>query len=254
MDRKNDSRRRGGRPPIDEDAKRVYLTALGRGATKAEAAKRAGFSRSAFARLCRDDPDFDAMREDALERSTGPRFICPGKGRAIQIRRNRRVYFTEERREIFLDRFAGTCNLAEAAEAAGVAESTVFAHLAKDPDFAARFRAVLPIGYVRLEADVVQRRIEAQKRLKAIEPTGEPEPEFDRAMKLLQRWDRKDGTIGPRGVRHGHMERWDFDEAMKLLAARLKALGFKPTLPPPDQDSPGEGDSPREGEEGEGRA
>jgi hypothetical protein len=239
------TRGRGGRPPIGDEAKRVYLTALGRGATEAEAAGAAGFSRSAFKRLRDRDAEFARLWEAAVERSRGPRFVCPGKGRAIQVRRNRRTRFTEERREIFLGRFAGTCNLAEAAEAACVSESTVFAHLAKDPDFAARFREALPLGYVRLEADVLERRIEAQRRLKAIVPTGEPEPEFERALKLLQRWDRKDGTIGPRGVRHGHMERWDFDEAMKLLAARLKALGFKP-MPPPEERGGGE--------DGDGRA
>jgi hypothetical protein len=233
--RRGKARRPGGRAPIDDEAERVYLTALGRGATEAEAARAAGFSRSAFKRLRDKDAEFARLWEAAVERSRGPRFICPGKGRAIQVRRNRRTRFTEERREIFLARFAGTCNLTEAAEAAGVSESTVFAHLAKDPDFAARFRQALPLGYVRLEADVLQRRIEAQRRLKAIAPTGEPEPEFERALKLLQRWDRRDGTIGPRGVSHGHMERWDFDEAIKLLAVRLKALGFKPALPPPEE-------------------
>lgn len=240
-------RRRGGRPRIDEAAKRVYLAQLGRGAEEAEAARAAGFTRSAFHRLRRRDAGFAALHEAAMDRSRGPRFISPGKGRALQVRRNRRVFFTDRRKEIFLDHFAGTCNLTAAAEAAGVSESTVFKHLARDEELAARFREALAIGHARLEADVLQRRLEGQKRLKAIEPTGEPEPEFDRAMKLLQRWDRKDGTLGRRSVGHGHVRRWTFDEAIKLLARKLEHLEGKPGLPPPEGPGEGNGDNPRSG-------
>lgn len=242
MSGQRDSRRRGGRPPIGEEAKRVYLTALGRGATEAEAAGAAGYSRSAFSRLRNRDVEFLALWEAATERSIGPRFISRGAGRKIQIRRNRRVIFTEKRQQVFFDRFAGTCNLTEAAEAAGVSESTIYAHL-KDPDFAARFEEALAICHVGLEAELVRRRLDAQRLLRAIVPTGEFEPEFDRALKLLQRWDRRHGKVGRRSVAHGRQQRWTFDEAMALLVRKLKAMRVAPRLPPPAADLPG-GDDP----------
>lgn len=240
----NKQQRRGR---IDEAAIRVYLAQIGRGVHEAEAARAAGFSRSAFFRLRKRDADFALLWDAAIERGAGPRFVSPGKGRPLQIRRNRRVIFTDKRKEIFNDRFAGTCNLTEAAEAALVDETTVFDHLRKDPGFAARFREALALGHARLEADLLQRRIAGQQRLKAIEPTGEPEPEFDRALKLLQRWDRRDGSLGPRFVGHGQMKRWTFDEAIKLLAAKLKALDYKPA-PPPEGDRDWDGDGGGGGE------
>lgn len=233
--RDGDSARGGGRRRIDDEARGTFLAALRRGARHEDAARAAGFSRSAFFRLRDRDPDFAAMWEDAIEHSAGPRYVTPGKGRRLQLRRNRSVRFTEKRREMFLDRFAGTCNLTEAAEYAGVDDSTVFAHRAKDPDFAARFQDALEQSYKRLEADLVRRRIEAQQRLKAIEANGEPEPEFERALKLLQRWERKDGTLGPRKVAHGRTKRWTFDEAIDAIERKLKALGIPIRDVPPEE-------------------
>jgi len=238
----HESRGRGGRPAVSEEAKCVFLDGLRAGMTHAEAARAAGYDRSTFFRARKRDAAFDAAWEDAISFSSGPRYICPGKGRQLQLRRNRRVAFTEKRREIFLDEFAGTCNLAASAEAAGVSEKTVLKHRATDPDFAARFDVALAQGYPRLEADIMRRRIEAQQKLKEIEPTGEPEPEFDRAMKLLQRWDRKDGSRGLRQVSPDHRRVWTFDEAMVTLDKKLRALGAR-SLPPPAGES-GEGEDP----------
>jgi hypothetical protein len=229
--RRHGARRRKGR--IDGKAMGVFLTEIRRGARLDAAARAAGFSRSAFHRLCQRDGEFARLYADALSFSSGPRYICPGKGRPLQLRRNRRVTFTDERKAAFLSRFAGTCNFAAAAEAAGVCESTVFNHLHSDPAFAEGFRAAMPIGYMRLEAALVQRRIEAQERLKAIAPSGEPEPEFERALKLLQRWERKDGTLGPKG-KPGKIRQWSFDEAIDALERKLKAVGI-PIAEAPDE-------------------
>ena len=242
----------GSKPKIGDEAKGRFLDGLRRGARHEEAAREAGFARSSFYRLKGRDPHFARLWDDAIAHSSGPRYVCPGKGRQLQLRRNRNVAFTDARKAVFRDHFAGTCNLAAAAEAAGVCELTIYGHLAKDPGFAANFRADLQIGYLRLEAEVVRRRLEAQKRLRKIAPTGEPEPEFEAALKLLQRWDRKDGTIGPRAVGHGKLERWDFDDAMVALDKRLRALGARsvpPRLPPPDEPPAGEppaGEPPEE--------
>ncbi len=227
----------GSKPHIGEEAKGIFLTELRRGAKHEDAARAAGFCRSSFYRLRDRDPGFAALWADAIAHSSGPRYVSPGKGRQLQLRRNRNVRFTEKRREIFLDHFAGTCNLTEAAEAAGVSEAPVFAHRAKNPDFAARFQQALEQGYARLEADILRRRVEEQQRLKAIEPKGEPEPEFERALKLLARWERRDGTLGPRTVSHGRQKSMSFEDAMELLDRRLEALGI-PIAGAPEGEAP----------------
>lgn len=226
-------RRRGGRPPVTEEAKGVFLTEMRRGARQVDAAKAAGFSRSAFWRLRDRDPGFAASFAEAVSVSSGPRYVSRGAGRPLQLRRNRRVSFTDARKELFLDHFAGTGNLAEAAERAGICESTVFKHLRSDEAFLARFRDALKLCHLRLEAYLAERRLKGQERLKQVEPKGEPEPEFDRAMALLQRWDRRDGSVGRRARGHGHIHRWTFDDAIKLLARRLQAMEPRTGLPKP---------------------
>lgn len=216
--------RRGGRARIGDEAKGAFLDALRRGARHEEAARGAGFSRSAFFRLRSRDPAFATLWEEAIDYSSGPRYLSPGAGRRLQLRRNRSVRFTEQRREIFLARFAGTCNLTEAADAAGVCIATVFAHRAKHEEFAARFQQALDQGYALLEAELVRRRLEGQQGLSAVRPTGDPEPEFDRALKLLQRWDRGRGGIGLRTVAPGRQQRSTFEEAIEALDRKLAAL------------------------------
>ena len=249
--------RRGGRAPIDDIAKGTFVHGLRRGATQEEAARAAGFSRGAFHRLRRREPEFHAMCEEAIEQSAGKRrFITGGNRRHLQLRRVRRVKFDEKRQEIFFGHFAGTCNIAESARAANVSEGTVFAHLAGDPGFAARFKATLPIAYARLEADVVARRIEGQRQLARIVPTGEPEPEFDRAMKLLARWERRDGTLGRRQAGPGRQQGCGFEEAMEALDRQLRNFGIPivgedgTDILPPEGDWRGGPEDEEDGAEG----
>ena len=232
----------GSKARIGEGAKCVCLNALRRGARHEEAAREAGFSRSAFFRLRRRDPAFAALWEDAIDHSSGPRYVCGGKSRLIQLRRNRRVAFTEERKRVFLEHFAATCNLAASAEAAGVSQGVVFDHRKSDPVFAAGLQASLEQGYERLEAYVLQRRLEAQQALQRTEAKGEPEPEFERALKLLQRWERKDGRLGPREIGHGRIKRGTFDEAIEAIERKLKALGIPVRQVPPDAEPKAEED------------
>ena len=205
----------------------IFLDWLRRGASHEEAARAAGFNRASFFRLRKRDPGFAALWEAAVEQSAGCRFVNPGVGRRLQLRRNRSLRFTDARRQLFLEHFAGTCNLTDAAAAARISEGTIFATRARDPEFAADFQAALEQGYARLEADVLRRRVEAQQRLRTIAPAGEPEPEFERALKLLQRWERRDGTLGPRTRTPGRGRRWTFDEAIEALDKKLEALGVR---------------------------
>jgi hypothetical protein len=241
----------GGEPRIGDEARAVFRRALRDGASQEEAARAAGFSRSAFFRLRRRDAGFAALCEEAVvaaaraaARRGAPRrcahcgclpgpgeageghAIRTGRGRRLQRRRESRVEFTPTRQDAFLAHFAGTCNLAEAAEVAGVSESTVFKCLDRDPDFAERFRAALAQGYTHLEAELLRRRLEAQKRLGPIEATGEFEPEFERALKLLQRWERRDGSLGARRQVRQPSEPHSFDEAIDAIERKLKAIGI----------------------------
>jgi hypothetical protein len=246
----------GGRPRIAALAMGIFIEKLGEGATQEEAARAAGHSRAAFYRLRRRDGEFAAMWAEAIARSSAKRFVHGGRRRTLQLRRVRSIRFTAERRQIFLDHFAGTANTAEAAAKAGICEGTVDAHRRKDPVFARRFLEALAHAVVKLEADVTARRLAEQKRLRDIEPTGAPEPEFERAMKLLRRWDRQ-GAAAPdsRIVGEGARKRWSFEDSLALLEKKLRNMGIpieplppgherpdgdQPLLPPPSPSSDGE--------------
>jgi hypothetical protein len=211
---------------IDDVAMGAFLLALKRGASLRDAARAAGFSLGGFWKVRKRDPAFDAAVEEALELSNAPRFIAPTNGRRLQLRRIRRLRFVEWRRELFLEHFAGTCDVASSAELAGVCESTVYRHRVKDPDFAAAFQEALEQGYARLEAEAVRQRVEAQNRLReGVEATGEIAAEFERVLKLLSRWERRGGGVGPRTIARSRQKSWTFDEAILALEARLRALG-----------------------------
>src|SRR5688572_22191234 len=195
--------RGGGRAPVTAAAMGHYIKRLREGANHREAAEGSGFHLATFYKLRKRDPEFGAMCQEAIARSSGVRFVRGGAKRKLQLRRIRNIRFTPERQAIFLGHFAGTGNTAEAAAKAGVSETTVDKHRRTDPDFERRFLETLGQVHVKLEADLVARRVAAQRLLRDIEPTGEPEPEFDRAMKLLKRWDRRQGPPDSRAVGKG---------------------------------------------------
>jgi hypothetical protein len=247
MERRTDS----ARPPqrlIDAAAKARFAAALRAGAARAEAAAQAGFALKSLYRARQRDPVFRlgwiwalelsaADEQAARGRARGdeagagaavPVRIAPQGGRPLQRRRMRWVRFTEARQQIFLDHFAGTADAHEAAEAAGVCYATVTAHRRRHPEFAAAWDAALREAVVRLEAEAVRQRLEMQRRLADnLEPSGEMAAEFERVMKLLARWDRRDGRIGAREVGHGRQRRWSFEEACVALDKRLRSLGLR---------------------------
>ena len=57
--------------------------------------------------------------------------------------------------------------------------------------------------------------------------------EFDRIMKLLARWDRKPRRPGSRFT-PGRRQRWTFEETIVLLDKKLRAIGARRSVPPPD--------------------
>ena len=252
MSRNGDSRAPQRR--IDEAAKASFLAGLRRGERREDAAAAAGFSLMGFYGARWRDPAFKAEWTEALAasaaaerrprpaREKGEIRIAAANRRLYQRRRRRNVRFTAERQAVFLAHFAVSGDTKASAEVAGVSESTVHLHRRMDPAFAEAYAQALAEAYVRLEAESLRLRLEAQKKLRAaIEaagpaaPVAETDEEFDRIMKLLARWDRKprgpDTRFKPGGRRHA----WTFEEAIALLEKKMRALGIPiREEPPPD--------------------
>lgn len=235
----NERRLGGPERRVDALAMGVFIQALRRGATVLDAAETAGFSIQSFYRKREADPDFARAWAEALEASDAPKLIKPGNGRPMQLRRTRRLRFSAAKKEIFLAQFAGTCDLAASAEVAGICPATVRNHRLKDPEFDSACREALELGVAHLEEEAVRERLAAQERLKAgIVPAGEAATEFDRQMKLLSYWRRRDGSLGPQTHSRAALRPFSFDDAMAALEKRLKALNI-PIEPPPKREGEG---------------
>jgi hypothetical protein len=240
---------------IDAAAKAAFLTALRAGAHRDAAAQAAGFTANAFYYAKKKDPIFALAWAWALDLSAAderrPRpgdrlpgddreeIIAPNAGRLLQRRKVRRPLFNAERKRIYLDHFAGTADHRASAAAAGVAPCTVTTHNLHDAEFAAARREALAVAYAALEAEAVRQRLEAQAKLReGLCPTGEVAMEFDRVMKLLSGWERRGGGIGLRTVAPGRQKSCTFDEAIEALDKKLRALGVRNNVIPPDDPPP----------------
>ena len=244
---------------IDSAVKAGFVAALRRGVSREAAAAAAGFPLQSLYGARARDPLFRQAWEYAMdlyswyERAGAPALpagedgavrIAPQGGRPLQRRRMSWAKFNEPRQQIYLDHFAGTADAGAAAAAAGVAISTVNAHRRRNPEFAAAHAEALDHAVALLEGEAVRQRLEAQRRLSEnLNPTGEIAQEFERVMKLLARWDRRGGAVGPRPRGPSESRAWTFDEAIVALDKRLRALGLRRTGLNPLGD--GEGDKPR---------
>jgi hypothetical protein len=105
-----------------------------------------------------------------------------------------------------------------------VHEVTVNRHRAKDADFDAACERALEMGYARLEAEALRQRLAEQGRMRAeIVPAGEMAGEFERVLKLLERWDKRRG----KAARSGRVRDWSFEEAIAEIDRGLRALGLR---------------------------
>ena len=190
----------------------AFVAAVRGGALVEAAARAAGVAISTLYWRRKRDPLFASAWDLAVALSAG----APG----------RRLRFGAGRRRRFLASFERSCNLLWACAETKVAPATVYRQIERDPGFERGCRAALARGVARLERELAAERAARARRWASyeIEPAGEMTKDFDEAMKLLARWDRPDGTIGPRRVRHGRQKRWSFDEAIALLAKRLRAM------------------------------
>jgi hypothetical protein len=138
----------------------------------------------------------------------------------------RPVKFDRAKKQLFLDRFAGSCDFAASADHAGVSAWTAKRHLASDPVFAGGFADALKVAYMAVEAEAVRQVHEAQEAYR-LSPTALDSPaaalSFDRALALMRFYRRADGSLGAR-TRPGPQSRWDFDESMATLDRKLDAF------------------------------
>jgi hypothetical protein len=233
-------------PPrrIDVAAKARFLKALRAGASRDDAAAGSGFSWRAFYSARRRDAVFEfgwlaALELSAVDERDARRAakrlaerraegrIESGNRRVVQLKARRGFSFDERRQQLFLDYFAGTADEDAAADAAGVARQTVRAHMRRNPEFAALRDEALHFAYARLEAEAVRQRLAAQQRLRDnLEPTGEIAREFERVMKLLARYDRKEGRIGSRVHAASPKRAVTFEEAIRALDKALDGLAI----------------------------
>jgi hypothetical protein len=243
MSRLSDSER-PARRLIDAEAKALFVADLRAGIARDEAARGRGFSAEAFYCARKRDALFrfawiwalelsavderEARRAASLAAAAAGDPIAPNNLRPVQRRRMRGIKFTDERKRLFLDHYAGTADAFAAADAAGIHYSTFHKHYRSDPEFAAACAEALAFAYGQLEAEALRQRLEAQRGLREGRiPKGEMAQEFDRVMKLLDRSRRRDGRIGVREVRHGRQKRWTFEEAIEALDRKLRALGVR---------------------------
>jgi predicted deacylase len=86
-------------------------------------------------------------------------YIRAGKNGKLQQSGVRKDGWSLRKRAMFLDHLAATCNVRASEAAAGIRQGGAYPLRRRDSDFAAAWDEALEIGYVRLEAMVIERTI-----------------------------------------------------------------------------------------------
>ena len=209
----------------------------------------AGFA--ALWREARAGADADAAAVRAAERAAAEAAqgtkVCAHGDRLLVRKRRRSVEFTPARRQVFLDHFAESCNMAAAAAAAGVSERHVRKALAEDESFAEAFDVALAVGYKALEADTLHTQQMAY-RLSPDGPAGAPDAAaekqtFERSLQLLNEYRRRDGSVGRRPSPH-HRKSASKEEVIAAIVKNVRlvrqrdALIAQARLPRAHRDGP----------------
>jgi len=145
-----------------------------------------------FSGKASDAPD----RELSVQRSQRG-----GAGGGAQLRAVRKDGWTAERRRIFMERLAATCNVSEAARTAGMNLSSAYYQKRRDPGFAREWGQALNIGYAELEALLLRQ---------ALFGTEEEEVTLD-----------AEGMVKSRKVKRGHPNA----VAVRLLVQHRREAG-----------------------------
>ncbi|WP_097091123.1 hypothetical protein [Novosphingobium sp. Chol11] len=96
---------------------------------------------------------FSGKASDAPDRELSVQRSQRGSaGSGAQLRAVRKDGWTVERRKIFMETLAATCNVSEAARVAGKNLSSAYYQKRRDPGFAREWAQALSVGYGELEA------------------------------------------------------------------------------------------------------
>lgn len=131
------------------------------------------------------------------------------KGGGLQKRRHRRDGLTKAKRKLFLDRLAATCNVTDAARAAGVKKSNCYNLRRRDPQFAALWREAIATGYELLEAALLAN---------ALNDINDVDIEPDVTLDLVSE-ERRIGVAGPR-----------VDPARRTVDPKVRVVSVKDAL------------------------
>ena len=213
--------------PLTPEVLAAFLAELRRGTLVVAAAASVGVAVQTLYRRRGRDPGFDEAWTEAAEASLiwswDPRL--QRKVRAPGCRR--RLRFAAARRRDFLRRLERDCNSTAAARDIGFHPSTVVQALRRDRAFALDNQAALERGYVRLERLAALERERAAARMRrfldrGFEPTGEPTADFDRQLRLLDRYRRREQPARGLGRRARRaLSRAESVEALERKLAHL---------------------------------
>ncbi|RED16053.1 hypothetical protein [Parasphingopyxis lamellibrachiae] len=103
------------------------------------------------------------MAKNETQRRAGRSYAGGNSGKA-QIRAVRHDGWTEERREIFLETLAETCNVTAAFTAAGMTSSSAWALRKRDAGFAQAWDEAIAIAYEQLELVMLERAINGTEK------------------------------------------------------------------------------------------
>jgi hypothetical protein len=208
----------------------------------------AGFAalwREAFAGAKADAAAARAQARAAADAAQGTKIANDG-GTVLKRKRRPAVAFTPERKQLFLDHFAESCNMAAAAAAAGVTVRCVRKALAEDEAFSDAFDVATAVGYRALEADTLH-QAQMAYRLSPDGPAGATDgaggrQTFERSMQLLQQFRRRDGSVGRRPSRHDR-KMASKEEVIAAIVKNIKMVRQRRQLlakaPPPPPGEPG---------------
>lgn len=151
--------------------------------------------------------------------------MVPGNKRRVQVRKVREGGFTEGKRQVFLDHFAGCCNVTRAAAAAGVSVNTINYHRRRDPVFAQQCAEALEAGYFALEAMTMEEAAGGGHYVPGPGAEKAPGPQgmnIDVALRLLS---MRKALLGRRTGRAGYEpKRASEKELNEAILAKLELL------------------------------
>jgi len=211
----------------------AFLVALRGGAGVAAAAAEAGVALSTLYCRRRRDPLFDSAWSLAAEASSGWRWDEETGRKVRSAGTVRRLRFAGRRRAAFLAVLERDCNTDRAAGETGVNPATVRRHLQADPEFGRDAGEALRRGFEALGREreaawaAIRAGIASGEGQWEIVPRGRITSDFDEQMRLMARYERRDGTLGPRRVRHGWMRSMSFEDAIVLLDRKLRWMGVE---------------------------